>query len=78
MNITLISTEQNPQYPILGNPTSEITVLHVYNYRLVTASKDLWYLVNPRTWAVVSRAQRGHYYMPEGLLNTIDPVGRSH
>ena len=28
--------------------------------------------------AVVSRAQRGHYYVPKDLLNTIDPVGRSH
>ena len=44
----------------------------------MTASRDLQYLVNPRARAVVTRAQRGHYYMPEGLLNTIDPVGHSH
>ena len=30
--------------------------IYIYLYRLVTASRDLWYLVNPRARAVVSRA----------------------
>ena len=37
--------------------------------RLVTTARDLWYLVNPRARAVVSRAQRGHYYVPSGLFH---------
>ena len=45
VNITLVSTEQNPQYPILGNLTSEITVL----FTITTAGKKVYCSNGQRT-----------------------------
>ena len=45
VNITLVSTEQNPQYPILGNLTSEITIL----FTITTAGKKVYCSNGQRT-----------------------------
>ena len=45
VNITLVSTEQNPQYPILGNLTSEITIV----FTITTAGKKVYCSNGQRT-----------------------------
>ena len=41
--------------------------LSITNYRLDAESRDLRDLESQGPWAVVSRAQRGHYQGPEAL-----------